>query len=30
MRTVADLFLIVASNPLQLQKAYPTRDQVRE
>jgi homoserine O-acetyltransferase/O-succinyltransferase len=27
MRTVADLFLIMAGSPLQLQKQYPTRDQ---
>jgi homoserine O-acetyltransferase/O-succinyltransferase len=27
MKTVADLFLIFATSPLQLQKQYPTRDQ---
>lgn len=27
MKTVADLFLIMAGSPLQLQKKYPTRDQ---
>ena len=27
MKTVADLFLIMASSPLQLQKQYPARDQ---
>lgn len=27
MRTVADLFLIMAGSPLQLQREYPTRDQ---
>jgi homoserine O-acetyltransferase/O-succinyltransferase len=27
MRTVADLFLIMASSPLQLQKQYPARDE---
>ena len=27
MRTVADLFLLMAGSPLQLQKQYPTRDQ---
>ena len=26
MRTVADLFLVMATSPLQLQKQYPTRD----
>jgi len=27
MKTVSDLFLIMATSPLQLQKQYPTRDQ---